>query len=246
MHKMWEPKNACEKLLHPPTSPAAGPGPCRAHRGVPSTPGSLGHSKSRGERNKGCPDQQKTTQQSSNPGDHPGAWPSGGITTTAQGLAKFPRKTKNKNKVPVYFYKEKKGKKRKILKENDILSMFIQSMLKDSRGPEWWPGPGGAARGLPVPGASPGPRGRGEGEDEVMERGEDAEDSQRSLQCRWAQWLCDIPIPLKSRQDPHQDSRTLTRTRSFAASPRSDQTITSPRGIPEKSSSAKPPFYKNL
>lgn len=49
MHKMWEPENACEKLLHLITSPrlsspAAGAAPCRAHRGFTSTPGRLGHS----------------------------------------------------------------------------------------------------------------------------------------------------------------------------------------------------------
>lgn len=58
-------------------------------------------------------------------------------------------------------------------------------------------------------------------------------------------WLCDIPTALlppglwKSGQGPHLHSVLW-------CIPKTDQTIASPRGIPQEPIPAKPPFYKIL
>lgn len=93
------------------SSPALGPAPCRAHRGFTSTPGRLGHSKPRGKRSKGCPDQQKTTQQSCSPRG-PSGPTQGRCHHHSAGTWEIPLKTETRNKVRIYFYKEKKETKR--------------------------------------------------------------------------------------------------------------------------------------
>lgn len=117
-----------------------------------------------------------TTQQSYNP---PGTTrrpshkrgPSGDVTIRNDAeTCEIP--LKKKNKVSIYFYKEKKEKKKKILKENYILSMFIHSMLKDYRVGELCPKTEGGCSGFaasPSPAPLPAPPGHGESEDGVME-----------------------------------------------------------------------------
>lgn len=100
----------------------------------------------------------KPPSKATTPGDHPA--PSRSVAQRrchhhSAGTCKIPLRTKTKQ----VFISIKRRRKKKILKENYILSMFIHSTLKDSRGPSLEV----AALGLPAPGPCPGssgPRGR--------------------------------------------------------------------------------------
>lgn len=88
---------------------------------------------------------------------------------TVQRLVKFPLKL---NKVSIYFYKGGGKKEREILKENYLLSMFIDSVLKDYHlGESCLKTEGGCSRfaASPCPAAHPAPAGSGEGQGRVME-----------------------------------------------------------------------------
>lgn len=91
MHKTWEPKNACEKLLHPGTAEGTGssslPHPPWGHL----HPGEAGTLLTQGQEEQGMAlTSKKPPSKATTPGDHPGAWPGGDVTTTVQGLGKSP------------------------------------------------------------------------------------------------------------------------------------------------------------